>query len=183
MVTKEELINGLKYISLYMFIFGIIALFLVSDETRIVSKTVPYNVIESESYQEPYQQAIYKETDKIVTKYKIVYYGSVSNEGGFWHHDTTYSFDNAISIDKVLTNDNINYNIIITNLDGTTKYYTGIDYFDIKQKQVPYSDNVKEEIIDRYETKYKTLYKNVVKQKTRIEYSNVTKSRVLWYIN
>ncbi len=172
-------------LSVLVLLLAIIGLSLIPIE-KTISKSVPYQ----EAVYKTVENTIYVQKSETryktesVTKYRSVYYGTLKDSGAFLQSDTIWTFDNAIKLDKEYTRQGAReeYKFIITNIDGTTNYYYDIDVWDIKQKQVPYTDTVttpydvsisvpqtvQEKVIDRYDTKYKT------------EYVNVTKSLILW---
>ena len=79
--------------------------------------------------------------------------------------DRISTFDNASAWEKEYSGPNPDYTFIITNSDGTKSYYYDIDWWNINQEQTPYTEtvNTPEQVIDRYDTKYKTEYTNVRK--------------------
>jgi len=170
-----------------------ISLISIIPTEKTVSKSVPY------------QEAVYKTVEKttyvdktetrykteIVTKYKTIYYGTLKNSQSWQSRitggsDQIWTIDNAISWEKQYSRQgsSAEYTFTITNVDGTKSYYYDIDWWNINQREMPYTENVKvpyevtvsvpiivsEQAIDRYDTKFKTEY---VKEK---------KPLILWII-
>lgn len=163
-IKKEEnIIVKKKNRLLIIIILIVISIILISIVP--IEKTI--------SKQVPYQEAIYKTVyrTEIVTKYRTVYYGTLKDSSSslFGLKDTSqiWTFDNAVSWKKEYTRQagSAEYKFTITGIDGTESYYYDIDWWNINQKQVPYTETVSipEQVIDRYETKYKTEYANVRK--------------------
>lgn len=158
-----------KYIlsSIIIILLVIVGISLIPTE-RVVPKSVPY------------QEAVYKTMYKteIVTKYRTVYYGTLKDSSstllGLKDTSQTWTFDNALSWDKEYTRQggSAEYKFTIKNIDGTESYYYDIDWWNINQKNIPYTETVKTpyEVIDRYETKYK------------IENVDVKKPLILWVL-
>ncbi len=199
---KEISINKLKGIInflLFLLIVGSIAVFLYSDETRIVPKTESYSVIEKEAYQEPYQEAIYNYVNKTIYDDVIVnethYYGVLCTEDG--RHikkiivggneeleggcKSGWNYTAAIDVSGYGTSVTITwFNNKIQTFD-TIHAWTKNSYQYSKKVSVP--KIIQEQVIERYETRYRTVYKDVTNKKTRIRDESVTKSRFEWYFN